>query len=373
MKNCFLILGFFISLTATAQPNSSYTGKAKTFVDKFWNLVDELKNSDNVNTGGKIPSYKIILDKAKVQLNYVKTKDPSYDVSSMEQALKPYDEGVTTSLQEKKDAFQSQIKHKDPIGDGLANLFMAPVTTEINGTGNSVTDIAKHKEQIQAYNGKVERVIASSPPEVPDVTDYIRTRIAPAKALIKKLETDINKAKDEGGLFYYRELIGVEVYWTAAIRIIKNVPEAAEVQQLAAAAIQRIGTEQQLTDKIAAKQRELFKNRKMPAAVKKDADLEQKFKIHFAKVLAGHEKYKDETIVKVNIVQSNWVIIRNQYTGVIVGRSISAAIATKKADGRYFVYDFANYVEDYEGGKYINGKCDQSFQWPQEILLENIK
>ncbi len=359
--------------TQAENPSSGYNGKAKVFVDKFWILVEDLKKSNAGNSEGKVPSYKIILDKAKVQLKYVKEKDPSYDVTAMEQVLKPYEEGLTTYFQEKKDAVQSQLNNNDKNGDGVAGLFMGSSTTEIVGTGDTEADVAKHKEQIKAYNEKVEKVIASSPSNIASIEYYIKNSVKSDKERIIKTELEINKAKGIGTLFNYRELIGIEAYWNAAKRILTNVPEAAEVQQLAAAALQRVGTEEQVRAKIEAKRLELIKNKKMPVAVKKDANIEQKFKTDFSKILANSPKYNDETIIKINIIDNDWTTVRNQYTGIIVGRAISAAIATKKADGRYFVYDFVNYLEEYNGSTYVNGKCDHGYKWPQEILLENIK
>ncbi len=82
MKRNILFLTLFVSVTIFAQTNNSYTGKAKTFVDNFWKLADDIKKGGAEGGNGKTPSYKILLDRAKVQLKYVKTKDPAYDVTS---------------------------------------------------------------------------------------------------------------------------------------------------------------------------------------------------------------------------------------------------------------------------------------------------
>jgi hypothetical protein len=45
MKKYILVLTFFITAKIVAQPNANYTGKAKTFVDNFWKLADDIKKT----------------------------------------------------------------------------------------------------------------------------------------------------------------------------------------------------------------------------------------------------------------------------------------------------------------------------------------
>jgi hypothetical protein len=159
MKKYFLFLTLFISLKMIAQPVANYTGKAKPFVENFWKLADDIKKKSAEANNEKTPASKILVDRAKVQLKHVKTKDPAYDVTTMEQFLKPYEDGIAAVFQERNDAFDAKVRHGNPDSDGCASVFM--VSPDVGNPGSVTTeeDLVTHIKRIDEYNEKVKKLL----------------------------------------------------------------------------------------------------------------------------------------------------------------------------------------------------------------------
>lgn len=367
MKKYILVLTFFIAAKTIAQPNASYTGKAKTFVDNFWKLADEIKNTGKEGSNGKTPAFKILMDRAKVQLKYVKTKDPSYDVTSMEQFLQPYEEGVAAVFQERKDAVNAKIRHSDKDGDGCAGIFMAANDVAMPGTGNAEADIVSHIKQIDEYNEKVKKVLAGSVAGAEVCEDYLKSMSVPAKKRIDEYLKEMQKEFVINVKVAYRELIGVETYWNAAHKVYPNMQEAADVYKKAKDALASIGSIEDVAAKAFKKRQERLKNTFMPKAAVVNAALEAEFKEAFV-----NEGW-NETIIKINITSREWNIVRHQVSGAIICRAQSAAIVAKQKNGNCILYDFT-IKQQYTGSGYSSVSSRYTHDVIEtEFFCENAK
>jgi hypothetical protein len=365
MKKYILVLTFFITAKIIAQPIAGYTGKAKTFVDKFWKCIDEIKKIEAANPKDKVRLCRVQAENAKRQIEYIKQKDPAYGAASLEAMITPYLEAAAAAVNERNDKIRAAGKNANKEGDGIAGLFMGTTTTEIRTTGNTDEDIANHKQQLITYNQKVEKLIAAGVSGTSQYENYIRQQSVAATQQIKKAEEQINKADSKLGLIAYRELVGIETYWAAAKKVFNNLSEAGEVHNMAAAALQKFGNEEQVALKIKKNYEEKIKNKKMPAAVMVNAGLEAEFKKVFT------NSFKDLTIIKINIIAREWTVIRNGITGVILGRKHSAAIAVKTKEGNCALYYF-HIGQQYTGSGYgLSAENARAFDG--EIACENIK
>jgi hypothetical protein len=334
MKLSIFFLTLLLSLNCIAQPLAGYTGKAKSFVENFWKLADEIKKAGSEGSNGKTPSYKILIDRAKVQLKYVKTKDPGYDVTSMEEFIKPYEEGVTALFQERKKEADAKSRHMDKEGDGCAGIFMANSDVEMPGTGNAEADIASHIKQIEAYNEKVKKVLAGSLDGVEVCEDYLKTFSEPAK---KRIDNYIKELQTEFVInvkIAYRRIAGEEAYWNAARQVYPHMQQAADVYKKAKEALIAAGSMEEVAARAFNKRQERLKNTFMPKAVVVNTSLEAEFKEAFL-----NEGW-NETIIKINITGREWTIIRHTISGAILYRTQTAAIAAKQKNGNCILYDY---------------------------------
>jgi hypothetical protein len=367
MKKYILFLALLVSVNIFAQTNNSYTGKAKTFVENFWKLADDIKKTGTEGSNGKTPASKILVDRAKVQLKHVKTKDPAYDVTSMEQFLKPYEDGIAAVFQERNDAFDAKVRHNNPNADGCASIFKAEKDVAMPGTGNAEADIISHIKQIDAYNEKVKKVLAGSMAGAEVCEDFLKTMSVPAKNRIDGYIKEMQKEFVVNVKFAYRELVGEEAYWNAAHKVYPNMQEAAEVYKKAKDALAVVGSMEDVAARAFKKRQERLKNTFMPKAVVVSAALEAEFKEAFS-----NEGW-NETIIKINITSREWSVIRHEVSGVIICRAQSAAIVAKQKNGNCILYDFT-IKQQYTGNGYSSVSSRYTHDvYETEFFCENAR
>lgn len=367
MKKFILVLTIFISVNSFAQTSNSYTGKAKTFVDNFWKLADDIKKTGTEGSNGKTPGFKILLDRAKVQLRYVKTKDPAYDVAAMEQFLKPYEDGVAAVFKERNDAFDGKTRHSNKNGDGCAGIFMSDNDVAMPATGNEEADIASHIKQLDEYNEKVKKVLAGSMAGAEVCEDYLKSMSVPAKKRIDDYLKEMQKEFVINVKIAYRRLVGDESYWLAAHKVYPNMQEAADVYKKAKEALAAVGTMEEVAAKAFKKRQDRLKNTFMPKAVVVNTVLEAEFKEAFV-----NEGW-NETIIKINITSREWNIIRHAVSGAIICRAQSAAIVAKQKNGNCILYDFT-IKQQYTGSGYSSISSRYTHDvYETEFFCENAR
>lgn len=87
----------------------------------------------------------------------------------------------------------------------------------------------------------------------------------------------------------------------------------------------------------------------MPAAVRKDATMEQEFRTAFM-----NEGW-NESILKINILSNEWTVVRNNVTGAITGRTQTAAIAARNQKGECILYTYT-IMQEFDGSRYLPAK-----------------
>ena len=367
MKRYILFLALIVSLNLFAQTNNSYTGKAKTFVDNFWKLAYDIKKIGKEGVNGKTPAFKILMDRAKVQLKHVKTKDPAYDVTSMEQFLKPYEEGVAAIFQERNDAFDAKLRHSNPNSDGCASIFM--VFPDVGNPGSVTTeeDLVNHIKRIDEYNEKVKKILASSLAGAEVCEDYLKNFSEPAKNRIDDYLKEMQKEFVYNAKIAYRQLVGEEAYWNAAHKVYPNMQQAADVYKKAKDALAAVGSMEEVATKAFKKRQDRLKNTFMQKAVVVSAALEAEFKEAFI-----NEGW-NETIIKINITSREWSIIRHEVSGAIICRAQSAAIVAKQKNGNCILYDFT-IKQQYTGSGYSSVSSRYTHDvYETEFFCENAK
>jgi hypothetical protein len=102
-----------------------------------------------------------------------------------------------------------------------------------------------------------------------------------------------------------------------------------------------------------------MQNAKMPEAKKSDKALEKQM----IAALTNSNDWKTgfikgKSLVKLVIIDPDWMIRRNEFTGAVLHRYIRAAAAVKDADGKCRVYQLITFQEDFIGGKFKPLKYD---------------
>jgi hypothetical protein len=385
MKSIILLLTFCSSSFLMAQPTTN--AKLKPFIDKFWQYMDEIKKVEsgakagNTGVGNKnleirseLPvgnddnttKLKIIADNAKKQIEHIKKRDPNYDVSKMEAMVQPYIDAKKAEVDTHNARIDASNFHS--TDEGCYGLFKANTTTEYRTSGNPAEDEKKHTDQLEAYNKRLQNILANHLAGIEACHNYINDRTEAGTKRFLEYKAKLEKDDSEAGTRYiYREIIGEESYWNAAKQLYPDIKGAAEVHQLIKNFLIAEGGLDGLLAKAKAKKKERLKNTFMPKAVTTDVVIEAEFKEAFNNGGWG------ETIVKINLLNKEWTIVRNSLTGVIICRTQQAAIVAKQKAGNCILYTYT-IKQPYTGSGFSNVSSYYGHDvWETEFLCENAK
>ena len=329
---------------------SAQNSRAKILIVAFEKQIDVANKALEQNfyktAEGKIAS----LERS---LTSIKTKDPSYNTSSLEQkltALKDKCEANKTETlstrQENRDNFDKKIEGQTIMGEFMSAEI---VTKELADKA-----IAADKSY-ETYDIDKNQIIKST--EVVD-RDLARFKVNFSEGTHDKtMENNFNNFNSK------------KLFWQTAATILPDEISVITALQKYNEFAKTIGSLDDIKNESASFNNKKTASIRMPEAVIKDAKLEAIFKESFA-----HEckaKNWDTTPLKINIVDRDWTIVYNKYTGAILGRKRYAAIGLKdNKKGICKLIDFHIYQE-YNGSgynAYAKGTSTESI----EILCENI-
>lgn len=365
MKSVLSLWLLLFSFYAAGQPAEN--PRVKPFLDKFQKSMEEIRKIEAANPPNKTVACKIHADNAMTAIGHIKKRDPNYDVASLEAQVKPYIEAQQKAVEAHNTRVAAGSFHSGSSPYSCSSLFSATTTTEFRQAGNLEEDIRQHIQVLKEYEERVEVLLRDYRDGVEACLPHIRNTADGSIMLIAKYKKEAETYDEKGAKAAYRELVGEHTYWNAARRIYPDLPQAAEVYRLASEALAALGSMEQVVAKAASRRMERLKNTFMPAAVVKNAALEAEFREAFAAEGWG------ETIVKIHILSRDWSVLRNNLTGVILGRIQTAAICAKKKSGECILYEYT-IRQDHTGGGYSGTSRRHSHGIIEaEFLCENAK
>ena len=108
----------------------------------------------------------------------------------------------------------------------------------------------------------------------------------------------------------------------------------------------------------------------MPKAARSDKGLESEMIGALKSSQTYKERIKGE-VLRVVIIDPDWMIRRNEITGVILHRYIRATIAVKNSDATCTVWQLVTFQQDYVGNKFQQTRFDGVGD-PYKIPCENV-
>lgn len=346
------------TLDATAE-----SSPAKSFISSFWKSIDKLKAA---SAAQQYHLYSSSISSAETNLNNIKMRDPAYNLQALENELAKY-------KAEYKNHNNQRTTSRDNTANSvryLSSLFRDDPTRYIpTGVDNLETDMAKHKEKLQAFQDKCDQFLASNPDPVliKEWESHANQGAAVVPNEVSKLEKSIEANTGKHGLVTYQDLLSLDAFWTVVCKIYPNLSAPATALQSVKAALTRLGTEEQMLAKFQKNLAEKIKNARMPAAIHNDASIEAEFKKAFASMGWG------ETILKINLLSNDWSTLYHTVTGNIIARSYRAAIGAKQPNGNCIIYAFTIVQEHTGAGKYGASKHYEHGVFEDQCLCENIR
>jgi hypothetical protein len=182
---------------------------------------------------------------------------------------------------------------------------------------------------------------------------------------LNRLASQVRGSWDSAGTAaVYDEMVAMDAYWNAAQTIFPANAEFVVTHRMVQDTLASIGGKNKLGEiarrNIAERGRNVF----LPKAAQTNATLDADFRAVFSR------NYPAEKIMLVHITSTEWTIVRHPVTGVITGRTQTAAVASKNNDG-FCVYHFVRIIQEYDGSKYLGSKMDTDV--PQWIHCDNVK
>lgn len=324
----------------------------------YKSLVKTLEKLSGMDKNARI--YERDLDNAGEKVSLIEKYEPGFKFDKEKNEYlklrKEFDENKSLGISKSNDAFV--------LGKELDDLFKSPYTYAL-GKDNPKEFYESFKTKSNNYKQN------NSKDNYKEAPENLKNEARGFDVITKDIEKSINDAGsiEQATVYFYRTKVYYE-YWSLALYFEPNNSVYSENLKLINATISKIGSLESIENSINKKAKERADKKQMPAAVRKDTDLENKIKLSFLSM--SKTRGWNIEIIKVNIITNDWAILRDKYTNTITRRSQSASIAAKK-DGKCVVYDFVNYYQTYDGNKYIGGECGNDYQWPEEINCANIK
>lgn len=110
------------------------------------------------------------------------------------------------------------------------------------------------------------------------------------------------------------------------------------------------------------------------ALMPKPAMNDKKLELEMITALKNSQTYKDRIkgeVIRLVIIDPDWMIRRNEYTGIILHRYIRATAAVKNTDGTCTVWQLITFQQDYVSNKFQKTKFDGVGD-PYKIPCENV-
>lgn len=371
MKKLTLILTllFFYQMNLTAQaPTNSAAKIYYKGVLKHFETIKNLKSQSNPKSNEPVNTtkqYLMEVEKAEDKIKLIKKSQPDYDVTALTEELN----GYKTIGNEAKSNEDNASVDAHNLSVEMDKIFKAPTLNDFNG-GQETAETA-----IKNYKGLTGSFISNNAKQRVDNAKKI-DRYRHGQGLTSEMlgfereVTDIknsyNKSDTENGAIAYYYLANKYLlYWETAKNCMPEEKLFSDNHTLIANLFKEMGSVENAKTIAKNNAKARMAKVKIPVAARKDAATEALFKKAFA------AEGWNETIMVVNLRDLDWYILKNEITGAIIGRTQTAAIATKNKNGDCVLYSFT-IIQDYNGSGYQQNAYRRSHD-ATFMLCENVK
>ena len=369
-KYIFLFLLFsIVARSVSAQP-ANYDGPAKIAVKSF---LDNLEKATVNMQKGSFYGAAGQLDYASRSIVNIAKRDPSLDTMEMHNKVVKLTADLAAFVEADKAQHQQakqQSKDKVKLDGMMDHLFGPTVNLQV-----STSELATIESEISDYRSRVQEVIGFQ--KDPEVMKAYAPRIAREltvhEADIQEIESRSKGSQSaDGAKCYYYELAYYQAFWDGASKLYPDHPEFLKLYQMVSGKMSSLGSIADLEKNAEKNRLKAIADRRLNKALVKDAALEKMFMDAFNK------KYSEDfkgTAIKVSITTGDWLIERNDLTGIILGRSRQAALVYKGRDNKcYLVYPFSIY-QDYVGSSFQAQSTRSVYvtYTGSEMLCENVQ
>jgi hypothetical protein len=363
-----IIFCFGIFIIAPAQ-DPLYKGPAKAVVDSFWLAVSNLETLLASGVSQE-DANKLILSLDRMK-DRIREKDRAYIYGPLNEKIKSL-----TKLEK---------QYRDEK-NGIKTLTSPGISDEtikkINELLTAMFDVSLGEHKVPNLRSKAEAMdknllsllaLDRSGSQRTLARYLVRLNKKAVEAqngypvLEKKCleRTDIEMAAVDFYLFgYYRS------YWDAARKIFPEESQLEAAYTVTNRILTGFGSVEKLEGIVSVNYIRQVKETMIPAPKIRDTGLEQLFMDAYNKMYS--ESFKGKAL-KAVILSDDWIIERNEISGVVTGRLRKGAIAYKNSEGKCYLIREFFIKQEYVNGAFVGTKSVYAVGIGQEMLCENLK
>lgn len=362
MKNIILSLSLLICLNMSLNAQEPTNSAAKIYYKGVQKHFTYLKNTDPQSN---LKMYLSEVDKADEKIKLIKKSQGDYDITALQNELSAYKNAGDKSASEKNNI----NKDANDLGVEMDKIFKAPTLNDFTSGQTSAENVIKDYKTLTGNfisNNAKQRVDNAKKANRYSHGQGLTSEMNGFDREVAEIKAEYNKSDTENGaLGYYYLANKYLLYWETAKNCMPEEKLFSDNYTLIANLFKDMGSAE--TAKAIAKNNAKAKMAKVkiPVAVRKDAATEAIFKQAFL------DQGWNETVLIIRLRDADWYIVKNEYTGAIIGRAQTAAIAAKNKNGDCILYIFT-IMQDYTGSGYQSNAHRRSHD-AAPMLCENVK
>lgn len=365
MKTVSVFLLLLIIFFRALSQDFVYEGPARAEVRSFWT------NAMGIPRTGKIAEGVAILE---AKIKEVKQKDPAYNTDKMQVEINKWKAKAGSSSSDKPSS--QEVGSLSPTQRAImADKLLRKLFDEVN-LNVDARDLPVIQIRFKEYKDMVQQYLTLN--TTPKESDIRRTKTIIEKHVYStnKDITNIEAAKKQvtdskaAEVNYYIGQYNL-LYWEAAAKIFPTESTYTDQYKIVSDFVAKNGGLEEANLDVDKNNSEKIKNTKLPVSTVKDTKLEKILTDGFNAKYGSSNKV---VALKAVLVQNGWTTLRNQVTGVIIGRERSAKLAYKGSDGKcYLLNDYIFIHEEYIGGAFKNTKAVFNGLFGSEMLCQNVQ
>jgi hypothetical protein len=333
---------------------------AKVYIKTFWKYIAKLKLAKE---SGIHSSLNTNIRNASMALNNIKLKDAKYDIAPLQQELKQYEGLSETAAANVRD----DRNNLNSASSFLSNLRRTDLL-DFTNTGDLNSSIAAHDQKINAFKQGQEAFSASNPHPLA-LSQHESHFESKADNFVSHPEDIINQFSKceyyDTGVGIYRHALSKQAYWQVLARLYPNNAKIQAASQAAEKVFSQLKKPEEMRSVFQQNKANRLKNTFMPPAAIRNEALENDFRRVFNGLGTG------ESIVKLNIRNREWYVIKNDLTGLVTARQHAAYILAKRRDGTCKLYELI-IIQDHLATGYDQSRKDLQIV-EHEFLCENVR
>lgn len=357
MKKYFLGIGICFSVLMVSSQELSNSGQS--YLKFYKQSVAKLQKMKPGSMG-----FDNEIANAERKIKDIKKTDPQYNTSQMEEEIAVFKKNTKDAEEANEKTIEAKEGFRpkwDDMMQKLAENFYSAKPEEFNGIE------AKVKDFEASFGYFVSREIPKGSPQEEIAIEELKQKFHNGPIEYSSNNEFLKKGEDENGMIVtYYSIRKLAYGWKV---LSERFPQNQDLKVTAESAKKKfdeLGSIDKLKAAAKANKAKRIAETRMTPAVTNDASAVDPVKA----ALKSCSYAKNRTILKVNILSSDWSIKRNDLTGIILYRYKYFEAAMKNADSSCILLKVCWYRQDYNGSGYGSGYITEGEL--HEILCENV-